>query len=104
MRRNLVYVCPGPQEIGHFAYAQAKLLGVLAAGKAKADRLYSAGRCLIAREDGAGTDQRVDPAVGEARRRYGVSTCAGGVLREVLEANNDQIRLVSVKRGWMARR
>lgn len=99
-----MYVCPGPEEIGHFAYAQAKLLGVLAARKAKADRLYSAGRCFIAREDGAGTDQRVDPAVGEARRRYRVSTRAGGVLREVLEANNDQIHLVSVKRGWMARR
>ncbi|SAL50763.1 hypothetical protein AWB70_04106 [Caballeronia cordobensis] len=89
MGGNLVYVCPGPEEIGHFAYAQAKLLGVLAARKAKADRLYSSGRCFIAREDGAGTDQRVDPAVGEALRRYRVSTRAGGVLCEVFEANND---------------
>ena len=104
MGRNLVDVCPGPEEIGHFAYAQAKLLGVLAARKAKADGLYSAGRCFITRENGARSDQRVDPAVWEAGRRYRVSTRAGGVLREVLEANNDQIHLVSVKRGWMARR
>lgn len=70
----------------------------------KADRLYSAGRCFITRANGAGSDQRVDPAVGEARRRYRVSARAGRVLREVLEANNDQIHLVSEKRGWVARR
>ena len=103
MGRNLVYVCPGPKKIGHFAYAQAKLLGVLAAREAKADRLYGTGRGFIARENGAGSDQRVNPAVGEARRRYRVSTRTGGVLCEVFEANNNQVHLVSVRRSCARR-
>ena len=87
-------VRPGPKEIGYFAYAQEKLLGMRAARKAKADSLYRTERRFISRENTAGSDQRVDPAVGEARRRYRVSTRAGGVLCEVFEANNNQIHLV----------
>jgi hypothetical protein len=89
MGRNLVDARPGSQKIGYFAHAQAKLLGVLAAREKKANRLYRTGRGFVARENAAGSEQRVHPAVGEARRRYRVSTRAGGIRCEVFKANNN---------------